>query len=255
MRSTSCMPHASVLLATCCAATLLMTAPAAAGGGGNAAVVPPSANFQGLSYAEWSVLHWQWTYSLPVDGHPLFDTADCDAGQTGKVWFLGGTYASTEIVPGVFEGVANRTCRIPSGTALMLPLVNVEASTIEGNGETAAELAELASFITDFIDVSSLFLEIDGKSVTDLEDYRFESPPFVFGPLPDNNILQYFEVDAPEGATSLSVSDGYWAIVKPLSVGTHTLHWGGVLDLTSIDGPLFSQDITYTITVLPRGRY
>jgi hypothetical protein len=218
-------------------------------------VIPPQAKFQGLSYGQWSARQWQWLFSLPVDHHPLFETADCNAGQSGKVWFLGGTYASSEIAPNTYFGEADRNCTIPSGTALFFPMVTVETSEIEGYGSTEAELRDAANFLADFIIPESVFLEIDGEPVTNLEPYRVESPLFTFGPLPANNVEEATGVAAPEGATSPAVSDGYFAMVNPLSVGTHTLHFGGVIDATAIGGPLFIQDISYTITVAPRGRY
>ena len=72
---------------------------------------------------------------------------------------------------------------------------------------------------------------------------------FTFGPLPDNNILESFGYDAPEGATSPSVSDGVFVMLKPLAAGQHTIHFGGTLDLSGVGGPLFVQDITYHVTV------
>ena len=74
---------------------LLMPAIALAGGprkvdpgnGGNPRVYPPGSRPFGLSYGEWSARWWQWAYSMPVTGHPLFDEtgADCAAGQSGPV--------------------------------------------------------------------------------------------------------------------------------------------------------------------------
>lgn len=215
---------------------------------------PEESRFQGLSFAEWSAAHWQWLYSLPVDEHPLFDTADGSTGQSGKVWFIGGTYSSIEVGPGTVLGEADRTLSIPSGTALFFPLINAEASTIEGNGETEDELREAAAFFADFIDPNSVYLEIDGSDV-DVSESRVQSPLFEFGPLPENNILASFGYDAPAGAVSPSVADGYYALVNPLSVGTHTLHFGGAADLSSVGGPLFILDITYTINVVPRGKF
>src|SRR5262245_27092456 len=37
--------------------------------------------------------------------------------------------------------------------------------------------------------------------------------------------LQVFGFDAPAGATSLSVADGFYLILAPLSVGQHTIHY------------------------------
>lgn len=213
------------------------------------AVVPVDEKAYGRTYAEWSARHWQWLFSLPVDKHPLFDTADCGEGQTGPVWFLGGTFASTEIVPGVVVGQVTRECTIPAGKALFFPLVDVETSTIEGNGETEEELRAQAGFFADFINPDSLFCEIDGVAVPNLADFRVQSPLFTFGPLPADNILASFGYDAPKGATSLSVSDGVFVMVEPLPVGKHTIHFGGELDLSPIGGSVFKQDITYHITV------
>jgi len=85
----------------------------------------------------------------------------------------------------------------------------------------------------------------------DLESYRSQSPLFTFGPLPDNNVLQFFGVNAPAGTVSASVSDGVHLMLAPLSRGDHTLHFHGALDLSSIGGPTFVQDITYHLTVVP----
>ncbi len=237
-------------LAVVAASLMLSTATeglAANKGKSNPKVLPPQSRPFGLSYGEWSAAWWQWAFSLPVDAHPLFDTADCSAGQTGQVWFLGGTFSVIEIEPGVILGEADRTCTVPSSKALFFPLVNVETSTIEGNGETEEELRAAAEFFADFIVPDSLFCEVDGKAVKNLSQFRVQSPLFTIGPLPDNNIL-----GAPEGSTSPSVSDGVFVMLAPLSVGTHTLHFGGAIDLTEIGGPVFIQDITYQITVVPK---
>jgi hypothetical protein len=226
------------------------------GGGGTAdhLVYPVGSSPYGLSYGEWSARHWEWFYSLPVDANPLFDTADGATGQSGRVWFLGGTFAPSEIAPNIFAGVADRAIEVPAGTSLFFPLVDAEASTLEGNGQTEAELAAAAEFFADLVDPDRLTLEIDGEPVSNLPDHRFDSPLFTFGPLPDNNVLEAQGYDAPAGATTPSVSDGYFAMVKPLPVGEHTIHFTSTLDASSVGGPIFLQDITYHITVVPRGQ-
>ena len=239
------------------AGLMTMATPKSRAGEGDSKVAPPQARYQGRSYAEWSALQNRWVYSLPAPGHPLIDPgADVGTGQSGDVWFLGGTLAPSEIEPNVFRGEVERRGRIPSGTALFFPMVNVESSTAEGNGTTEAELRTNSRFLADLIVPSSLFLQIDGKPVSGLRRFRTESPLFTIGPLPPNNVFQeIFGVDAPAGSTTPSVGDGYYALVKPLPVGAHKIHFGGILDATSIGGPLFIQDVTYTITVVPRGRY
>jgi len=110
--------------------------------------LPVNSKPYGLSFGEWSARHWQWLYSLPIDHHPLFDTADVSTGQTGKVWFIGGGF-TTELEDGNIVARITRDVTIPNGTSLFFPLVDVETSTIEGNGTTEDELRDLANFIAD----------------------------------------------------------------------------------------------------------
>ena len=235
-------------------ATLALNVPLAraADDNANSKVYPVNSEPHGLSYAEWSARHWQWLYSQPVDANPLFDTADCSAGQSGHVWFLGGTFATTSTVdPSKIVhilGKVTRECRIPSGTALFFPLVAAEASTLEGS--TPLGLLDDADFFADLIVIDSLTLEIDGKPVTNLTNYDVVSPAFTFGPLPANNVL-----GADQGSTALSVSDGFFVMVKALPVGKHTIHFTGTIDATLDFGLTFSEDITYNITIVPAGQY
>src|SRR5262249_23995284 len=156
---------------------------------------------------------------------------------------------SIEIEPGVFLGQATRNCKVPAGKALFFPIVNYECSTLEGNGTTYQQLKDCAAFFADFIDPDSLKLTIDGKSIQNLDNYRVQSPLFAFGPRPDKNIFQFFGLNAPPGTTSQSVSDGVHVMDHPLAKGKHKIQFYGELDLSPIGGPLFIQDITYTITV------
>jgi hypothetical protein len=241
---------AVVLLAV--AASALFTH--AGNGKGQPQALPPQSHPHGISYGDWSARWWQWCYSLPVDQHPLFDTADCSAGQSGPVWFLGGTFTVIDENPDdpLVEGIAERDCTIPVGTSLFFPILNVECSTIEGNGETEAELRDCAVLNADHIVPGSLVCTIDGVAVQNLSTFRVESPLFEIGPLPDNNILESFGLDAPEGSTSPAVGDGVYVMIPPLPVGKHTLHFeGAAVYTTAADGfdLMFILDITYHITV------
>ena len=87
----------------------------------------------------------------------------------------------------------------------------------------------------------------DGESLKDLDLYRAESPPFIFGPLPENNVL-----DVEPGTVAGSVSDGYYILLAPLSVGEHEIHFGGAAVFTLEEDGFdffFGLDITYNITV------
>jgi hypothetical protein len=209
----------------------------------NPGVLPPQSHPFGKTYGEWEAAWWQWAFSLPADHNPLTNTAPVIAGQTGNVWFLAGTFVTEPEMNGVNLGRVTRDETIPAGKALFFPLVNGEASTAEGNGSTEAELRAVAKGFADATVPSSLFVQIDGRSLQGLASYRAQSPLFTYGPLPDNNIL-----GLPAGTISQSVADGYHVMLTPLSVGQHTLHFGGT---SESPGFTFIEDITYHITVAP----
>jgi hypothetical protein len=217
-------------------------------------VLPPQSHPYGKTYAQWSAEHWKWVYSLPVDQHPLYDTADVGTGQPFEhVWFLGGTYTATPDANGNIAAVANRDVTIPAGTALFFPITDVEASVLEGNGTTEAELRGTAQSLEDH--AQGMTCTIDDRTVNHLDHHRIQSPLFTIGPLPANNVFEASGVTAPAGTTTLSVSDGVFVMVAPLSVGGHTIHFTGSLVFTLAQDGFdfsFSQDITYNLTVSPR---
>jgi hypothetical protein len=106
------------------------------------------------------------------------------------------------------------------------------------------ELRACAKMIID--NSSNLAAEIDGVPVQHLAAYRHQSPLFVWGPVPADNI-----VGAPAGTTALSVDDGVYLLLTPLPPGTHTIHFTG-----TFNGPdpvvMGTIDTTYQITVVPR---
>ena len=85
-----------------------------------------------------------------------------------------------------------------------MPLINVEWSTVEGDGETATKLRACAqNFMQQFTNLS---LVVDDVAVGGLTRFRVQSDPFTFKSVKQN----VFGVPAGE---SLSVSDGYWAVL------------------------------------------
>jgi hypothetical protein len=72
--------------------------------------------------------------------------------------------------------------------------------------------------------------------------FRVVSPQFSIAPLPADNRL-----GVPTGSAGTGVADGVYLMVKPLSVGDHTIHITGTF--TGLD---FSLDTTIDIVVLPR---
>src|SRR6266581_4494524 len=203
---------------TVIAVTLLLAGSSAQAGSPNPGVLPVNSTPYGKTYGEWSAEWWKWDLSLPATAHPLFDTADCSAGQSGPVWFLGGKSCSFPAPPeGCNANLAVRSCAVPAGKALFFPIVNTEDSVIEENhgfgcgptNPTEADLRSCAAFIIN--GVTDLLCEIDGRSVHNLDSFRVQSPLFQFTLASQDNLLAAVgETGTPDGATSLSVSDGVY---------------------------------------------
>jgi hypothetical protein len=182
-------------------------------GNPNPGVLPRNSPAYGMTYAEWSASWWQWATSMSMDSHPLADTAGCNRGQFGPVWFLGGSFTPT---------AGTRKCTLPAGKALFFPIVNADCSSLETGdfyGATAMERRACARGIIDH--VTDMAAEIDGVSLKNLTTYRATSPNIVFAVAPSPNVL-----GVVAGSGEL-VADGYYLLLAPLSSGQHTIHFKG----------------------------
>ena len=229
----------------------------------NPGVLPPVSTPQGHSYGEWSAQWWQWALGIPGDEeHPLLDTTGefCHVGQTGSVWFLGGTFGGGPPI--------ERSCTVPVGKMLFFPIINsVWITTCVGEPRTKDGIRPM---IAPFIDnAMGLAVMVDGEDLQDLGQYRAESPlfctPLALYGVYDAEDLEMFpclegsdpncsELPNPEEHFGTfegfgpAMSDGYWIMLAPLSVGEHTLHFSA-----SSMPPLVSSDVTYHLTVVPNG--
>lgn len=172
------------------------------------------------TYGEWTAKWWQWAYSIPMEVNPAYDDTGkyCSENQRGPVWFFPGTYGKSVV----------RECTVPTGTAILFPILNSECSFAEfPELKTITDLSICAKTFQD--QVTDLHASIDGQEIPkiDLEKYRTQSPPFSFT-LPENNIL-----GLPANTTTSAISDGNWVFVKPLKPGKHAISFMG--DVTSVD--------------------
>jgi hypothetical protein len=189
----------------------------------------------GHSYAEWAAKWWQWAYSIPKSNNPVSDTsgAYCSVGQNGSIWFLAGTYG----------GSASRSCTIPAGKGIMVPIFNAEGAFAEEKGVSTEE--ELRAMVKDYIDTTTILEgSVDGIPLKDIKNYRVESPKFVFN-YPNDNV-----VGLPAGTTSEVVSDGYWIILEPPSPGKHEIHFKGAnSQFTTTGVQNFATEVRYNLEI------
>jgi hypothetical protein len=197
-------------------------------------VVPSHSNAYGNKFSEWSAEWWQLVLSIPASENPLFDPdgSQCVLGQRGPVWFLVGS----------FDG-STRDCSIPEGKALFFPVINVV--DVNTTTQTAKELrAETAPCLDA---VTLLSVAVDGVYVPRLQEkFRVQSEVFEIT-LPADNI---FGIGA--GTYSPAIDDGFYVMLKPLSVGPHTVQFEGASGGCPLlgDSP-FSVAVTYNLTVVP----
>ncbi|HEX2914695.1 MAG TPA: hypothetical protein VH186_28095 [Chloroflexia bacterium] len=229
-------------------ALLLQVTPVLAEGqGNNPKVLPPQSSAFGKTYGEWSAMWWQWAFSIPVPDNPLLDQTGekCGVGQSGKVWFLVGTFVNTLTPTGDTLGQATRNCTIPAGKAIFFPILNAEWDEIGQNPPLTVE--QLRQLAADAMDTTkNLSASVDGHSIRLTDNngkqiYRVTSPVFSFT-LPEDNIY-----GQPAGDYYPVVGDGVYLMLAPLSVGTHTIHFHGESSLP--DGSSFILDITYHLMV------
>ncbi len=206
-------------------------------------VFPLTSSPYGNSYGDWAAAWWQWAFSLPAVDNPLFDEtgSKCGNGQSGPVFFLAGVFNVT-------GSAVRNDCTVPSGKALFFPILNVECSNVEGNGDTQVALRDCAAFYAGL--ATGLQAEIDGVSIPDLSSDRVVSPSFDFS-LPNGNVLGAASgscIQSPPGscvAPNLSAGDGFYVMVAPLSDGAHTVHFKG-----TFGAPInFTTDVTYHMHV------
>jgi len=105
--------------------------------------------------------------------------------------------------------------RVAAGKAILLPLLNADCSFLTNpNLKTESQLLSCAKSENE--GVTGLDATIDGGKIQGLQNYRVQSPLFNIT-IPDNNIA------GSKPGTTQAVSDGYWVLLKPLSVGSHTI--------------------------------
>lgn len=234
--------HFVVVLANLVVALVVgvfVSAPARAG---TASVVDPGGTVAGKTVGQWTADWWNWATSAPKGQDALTDTtgANANVNQSGPVFFVAGQ-------PNDATDPVERSFKVPGGKYLLFPLVN----TIVANGPDplfSDTPSEADAIIGQHVDVKSLFASIDGQDIANLGSHREKSPLNFSVTMVDNSVTGF-----PAGTYTDANSDGYWLMVKPLSAGDHTLHFGGTLGAIEIapgfSTPVLNVDVTDHVSV------
>ncbi len=201
-------------------------------------IFPPGSKPYGLTYAEHEKNFWKWILEIPAKESPLNDRTGekCATGQSN-------TNSSVFYLSMNNGGISERTCKVPVGKGLLIPVMQVEWSDKEAPGASIEELHKSAKKDQD--SVNSLYLKIGDKEYKydDLIKYRTQTDVFevVF---PDYGVFGVIE-----GGVSKAVADGFYIITEPLIKGNYSVHFKSSLICLDVGcaEPNFAQDIKYNI--------
>jgi hypothetical protein len=196
------------------------------------------------TYGELNASWWQWFFSVRASENPGLATdgaVDCSVGQSGDVWFLAGHFLS--------GGTFTRSCSIPAGKALFVPLINSWVDNVCNTPPLTVD--QLRALAADFVSpAKNLHASIDGSTIL---YQRAISPVFSYN-LPstkDNMLYAAFGISLPGPCwPSLhvypAVADGFYTLLPPLTAGSHSLNFGGSVGSGK---NAFKLDMTYNLTV------
>ena len=146
-------------------------------------VIPQSSNPFGKPYSQWTADWWKWYIETPFDSiHQSkdFTGKNCNRNQSGPVWFLSGSER--------FQ--IEKTCVIPGGKSILVPILVIECSYVENKNEkTPGDLLRCAKSIAN--DMQGLKIKYDGVNIPEqqiLQEHRVATSPFMVN-FPSNNVF------------------------------------------------------------------
>jgi hypothetical protein len=159
-----------------------------------------------IPYGEWLAKWWQWSFSIPTAQHPrdAYTPEKCAINQKGPVWFLADQLGGRE----------ERTCTIPAGKAIFVPLLVGECdySIPDVKSDEALRRCAMAGNEHGVIEAT-----VDDRKLKSLEQYRTQSGFFNIT-IPENNI--YGSIPG----TFRALADGFFVFLEPLPAGKHDVH-------------------------------
>ena len=179
-------------------------------------VYPPERVVYGMTSGDWGAALWQWITSIPLSKNPAVTGTNCLIGQEHGPVFL---------APASLGGSVTMSCSVPATKAIFITVLTDECSSVEPapfHGSNAPELRNCSGAGADTLDPNTLELSVDGRPVENLKRFRVQTPAFRFTMPAADNLF------GMSGVTSgLSLLDGYFVMLRPLSKGQHVIQFGG----------------------------
>lgn len=197
-------------------------------------IFPPDSEPYNMTYADHVKNFWRWVLGVPASENPVDD-------QIGEKCANGQTNTNSSVFYLTFNtgGKSERTCTVPAGKGLLIPVMQAEYSDKEVPNASVEELRTTVEKDQD--SVNSLYLKIGDKEYNyqDLLKYRI-NPTEPFEAVWADSGLG----GIAKGGPSTVVADGYYILTEPLTNGTYSINYR-----SSMTAPLLAQDIKYTILV------
>jgi hypothetical protein len=203
-------------------------------------IFKPTENPFSQSYEDHIKNYWKFICRLPKDKNPVIDNNGqkdeiVNQNSNAPVFYLNFSRNGGSFV--------ERTCKVPAGKGLFIPVMCVEVSDKEVQNSTPERLKTIAKKDQDSVK-NDLSVRLDGNEVSNLRSFRVSTDVFQIE-FPENAIF-----DVSPGS-SQAVADGFYIITKPLSPGTHTIDFKGSLESTEEDSieQNYSVNVKYTLEV------
>jgi hypothetical protein len=185
----------------------------------------------GIPYNEWLAKWWQWSFSIPTPQHPRdeYTPVKCALNQEGPIWFLADQLGGRE----------ERTCTIPAGKAIFVPLLVGECdySLPEVKSDDALRRCAMAGNEYGVIEAT-----VDGVKLKNLEQYRTQSGFFNIT-IPEDNIYNAL------AGTFKALTDGFFVFLEPLPPGKHDVHLKVSVLNPIMDQFNYNADWTYHLII------
>ncbi len=197
-------------------------------------LVDSNEKVSGLSQHEYVNMWWQWAVSMNAKNSPVRDRigTKCAVNQEGPVWFLAGGYGSSKI---------SRKCSIPSDKHIFFPVINMIYFPPSTNTDTTCESVKKGAALNNQY-LSAFKVKVDDQEFINPVFHRISSQSCF-------DLAARKEPDARQSEVYPSATDGYWVMLKPLPVGSHTISFRAEYNRLGGAFGKMVQDIEYTIEV------
>jgi hypothetical protein len=202
--------------------------------GNNSAVYPKDSTPYGVPYKDWIVRWWQWNVGIPTSQHPRdnYTAEKCTVNQNGSVWFI----------PDILTGKEERTCTIPEGKAILVPLITGECDTSDTQSQSDADIRQCSTAGDEYGVISAT---LDGQKIENLDSYRTATDFFNITYVKDNIF------DVPAG-TYRGIADGFFVFLKPLPLGNHVLQVKSSVTNPTTPSYNFGSEAKYNLIISPK---